>query len=107
MPELVPLSGSERSELAGATPATQPIDGSEVITVTVMLRRRAQVPTVLVVGPETVSNSELGESYGADPQDAQRVADVLGEYGLTVSEQRLASRRLKVTGSIADLSRAF
>jgi kumamolisin len=107
MPELVPLSGSERSELTGATPATQPLDGGEVITVTVMLRRRAQVPAALVAGPETVSTAALGETYGADPQDAQRVADVLGEYGLTVTEQQLASRRLKVAGSIADLSRAF
>jgi kumamolisin len=107
MPELVPLSGSERSELAGATPATRPLDGGEVITVTVMLRRRAQVPGALVAGPETVSTAELGEAYGADPRDAQLVADVLGEYGLTVTERQLASRRLKVSGSVADLSRAF
>jgi kumamolisin len=107
MPELVPLSGSERSEIAGATPAMQPIDNSEVITVTVLLRRRAAVPAALVAGPETVSTSELGEAYGADPQDAQRVADVLREYGLTVTERQLPSRRLKVTGTLADLSRAF
>ena len=37
MPELVPLSGSERSELPNATPAATPIDPSQVITVTVLL----------------------------------------------------------------------
>jgi hypothetical protein len=41
MPELVPLSGSDRSELPTATPATTPLDPSQVITVTVLLRRRA------------------------------------------------------------------
>ena len=51
MPELVPLSGSERSELPAATPATTPLDQSQVITVTLLLRRRAEVPTALVTGP--------------------------------------------------------
>ena len=73
MPDLVPLPGSERSELPGATPAA-PLDGSQVITVTVLLRRRAEVPTELVEGPQTISTSELGDRYGADPADAQLVA---------------------------------
>ena len=69
-----------------------------MITVTVLLRRRAEVPRALVEGPETVSTAELGDRYGADPADAQLVAEVLGRYGLTVTETHLASRRLKVAG---------
>jgi kumamolisin len=107
MPDLVPLSGSARSELPGAAPAQQPLDDSQVITVTVLLRRRAEVPAALVEGPQTVSPAELGEQYGADPDDARLVAEVLGEYGLTVTEYHLESRRLKVSGTIAAMQSAF
>ncbi|MGH3247995.1 MAG: S53 family peptidase, partial [Trebonia sp.] len=107
MPDLVPLPGSERSELAGAAPAPAPLDDGQVITVTVLLRRRAEVPAALVEGPQTISTSELGDRYGADPADARVVAEVLGSYGLTVTETHLASRRLLVSGTIAQLQTAF
>jgi kumamolisin len=107
MPDLVPLSGSDRSELPGAAAAAQPLDDSQVITVTVLLRRRAEVPAALVEGPATVSPTQLGDQYGADPADAQLVAEVLGDYGLTVTEYHLPSRRLKVSGTIAAMQSAF
>jgi kumamolisin len=107
MPDLVPLPGSDRSELPVATPVQAGRDDSQVITVTVLLRRRAQIPTELVEGPETISASELGERYGADPADAQLVSEVLGSYGLTVTEIHLASRRLMVSGTIAAMEAAF
>jgi kumamolisin len=107
MPDLVPLSGSERSELPGAIPAPSPLDDSQQITVTVLLRRRAEVPSALVEGPQTVSAAQLGEQYGAAEADAQLVAQVLGEYGLTVTETHLASRRLNVSGTIAAMQTAF
>jgi len=107
MPEFVPLSGSERAPVPGGTPTGRPLDDSQVITVTVLLRRRTELPQQLVTGPQTVTTSELGDHYGADPADAALVAEVLGQYGLTVSDQQLASRRLKVSGTIAALSQAF
>jgi kumamolisin len=107
MPDLVPLSGSERRELPEAAPTGAPLNNDQVITVTVMLRRRAEVPSALVEGPETVSTAKLGEEYGASEDDARRVTEVLGEYGLTVTETHLASRRLKVSGSIAAMQSAF
>jgi kumamolisin len=78
-----------------------------VITVTLLLRRRAAIPAALVQGPETISPAQLGEQYGADPADAQLVADVLGDFGLTVTEYHLESRRLKVSGTISALQAAF
>jgi kumamolisin len=107
MPDLVPLPGSERSELKGAASAPAPLDDSQVITVTVLLRRRAEVPAALVEGPQTISASELGERYGADPADAQLVSEVLGSYGLTVTETHLESRRMMVSGTIAAMQAAF
>jgi kumamolisin len=84
-----------------------PLDTSQVITVTVLLRRRADIPSALVEGPRTISTGELGEQYGADPDDAHLVAEVLGGYGLTVTETHLESRRLKVSGTIAAMETAF
>jgi len=107
MPDLVPLSGSERSELPDATVASTPLDEGQQITVTVMLRRRAAVPSALIEGPQTVSTTQLGEQYGAAEADAQLVTQVLGEFGLTVTETHLGSRRLKVTGTIAAMQSAF
>jgi kumamolisin len=107
VPDLVPLPGSERGELRGTAPASAPLDKAAEITVTVMLRRRADLPRELVEGPQTISTGELAAQYGADPADAALVAEVLGGYGLTVSETHLDSRRLKVRGTIAQLESAF
>ena len=106
MPELVPLPGSERTELPGAQPAG-PIDESATITVTLVLRRRAEVPESLVTGPETVTPAELGARYGADPSDVGLVTSALEQHGLTVTETRPESRRVKVSGTIAAMSAAF
>ena len=67
MPELVPLSGSERSELPSATPAATPLDPSQVITVTVLLRRRAEIPAELINTTATVSTEELGRAVRGRP----------------------------------------
>jgi kumamolisin len=84
-----------------------PLDTSQVITVTVLLRRRADIPRALVEGQQTITTGELGAQYGADPDDAHLVAEVLDGYGLTVTETHLESRRLKVTGTIAAMETAF
>lgn len=106
MPELVPLRGSERAELPGAQPAGD-LDQNATITVTLLLRRRAAVPAVLVTGPETLTSEQLGARYGSDPADVALVTEVLGRYGLTVTGAHVASRRLMVRGTIAELSAAF
>jgi kumamolisin len=106
MPELVPLRGSERAALPDARP-TGELDATATITVTLTLRRRAEVPVSLIVGPETLTVEQLGDRYGADPADIALATEVLGRYGLTVAESHTASRRLKVSGTIAELSAAF
>jgi kumamolisin len=106
MPELVPLPGSEQGQLPDAKPAGD-LDTSESITVTLVLRRRAEVPAELIAGPVTLSAAEFANRYGATPEDAELVTSALGQYRLTVSDTHLASRRLKVSGKIGDLSEAF
>ncbi|HEY7262602.1 MAG TPA: S53 family peptidase [Trebonia sp.] len=106
MPEFVPLPGSQRTQLANVRPAGA-LDESETIAVTVVLRRRAAVPAALVTGPETVTHDELDTRYGADPDDIARVTSVLDQLGLTVTETHQGSRRLKMTGTVGAMSRAF
>jgi kumamolisin len=110
MPErshpLVPLPGSERAPLAGATPAGQ-LDTSERAEVTLVLRRRAQIPAEIVEGPTVLTRDELAEQYGADPADVDLVRRTLGDLGLEVTAVDPASRRVKLAGTLGQLSSAF
>ena len=102
MPEHVPLPGSERAEIPDAQPAGE-LDRSQRIEVTLVLRRRAELPP----GTSGLSGPELGERYGADPSDMGRVRSVLATCGLSVASQHPASRRMRVEGTAGDLCRAF
>jgi kumamolisin len=106
MPDLVPLPGSERRQLSGVQPAGQ-LNESETITVTLVLRRRAQMPAALVIGPETVTHEELDAQYGAETDDIALVTSTMTELGLTVTDTHQGSRRVMVSGTIGALSAAF
>jgi kumamolisin len=106
MPDLVPLEGSDRSELRDARPAGL-LDIYAEITVTVLLRRRAEVPEELITGPETLTSDQLAQRYGSDPADVTLATEVFDRYGLTVIESYPGSRRLMVRGTIEELSEAF
>lgn len=106
MPDLVPLEGSDRSELPDAQPAGL-LDIYAEITVTVLLRRRAEVPDELITGPETLTSDQLAQRYGADPADVTVATEVFDRFGLTVTESHPGSRRLMVRGTIEELSEAF
>ena len=106
MPDLVPLPGSERTQLPGVQSAGQ-LNESETITVTLVLRRRAQVPAALIIGPETVTHEELDAQYGAETDDIALVTSTMTELGLTVTDTHQGSRRMMVSGTIGALSAAF
>ncbi len=106
MPDLVPLEGSERSELPDARPAGL-LDIYAEITVTVLLERRAEVPTELITGPETLTSEQLAQRYGSDPADVALATEVFARYGVTVTESYPGSRRLMVRATIEELSEVF
>jgi kumamolisin len=106
MPDLVPLPGSERTQLSNVQSAGQ-LNESETITVTLVLRRRARVPAALIIGPETVTHEELDAQYGAETDDIALVTSTMTELGLTVTDTHQGSRRMMVSGTIAALSAAF
>ncbi|MFD9893463.1 protease pro-enzyme activation domain-containing protein [Amycolatopsis sp. NPDC059027] len=104
--DFTPLPGSLRAELASAE-TVGPADPAERITVTVLLRRRADLDRELVTGPETVSPEELTARYGASDEDVRQAREALESAGLTVEEVHAGSRRMTVTGSAETLGTAF
>jgi kumamolisin len=103
---LVRLPGSERAPLASATPAGE-LDTSERAELTLVLRRRAELPADVIAGPTVLSSDELAERYGADPADVDLVSQTLTSLGLEITAVHPASRRIKVAASLGDLAGTF
>jgi kumamolisin len=103
---LVQLAGSDRKSLPDAT-AAGPLDTSERAEITVLVRRRAELPAEIVAGPTVLTSDQLAEGYGADPADVDLVRRELGSRGLEVTAVHAATRRIKVAGTLGDLAGAF
>ena len=102
----VRLAGSERGSLPDVTD-TAPLNTQERAEITLVLRRRAELPEEIVAGPTVLSRDELAERYGADPADVDLVSRELGRRGLAVTAVHAVTRRVKVAGTLGDLSSAF
>jgi kumamolisin len=104
--QFVPLSGSYRAALIGVVKIGD-VAPDERIGVTLILRRRAELPTELVTGPETISRDRLADSYGADPADVELVVGALKTAGIDVAEVDMGSRRISAAGSASALAELF
>jgi kumamolisin len=102
----VQLPASERGPLPGAEPAG-PVDGSQRAEITLILRRRAELPLDASGAPVRLTRAELEQRYGADPADAELVAGTLSGLGLEVTGQDAGSRRVTVAGTLSALAAAF
>jgi kumamolisin len=71
--DLRPLPGSDRVPVPGARATGQPLPADTPIGVTLVLRRRADVPDSAAAGH--LSRSELAERYGADPADVATITE--------------------------------
>ena len=103
---LVQLAGSERASIPEVT-AAGPLDTSRRAEVTVVIRRRAEIPVEIVAGPTVLTSDELAERYGADPADVDLVRRTLTGLGLEITAVHPASRRIKVAGTLGQLSSVF
>jgi kumamolisin len=109
------IAGTERRPVAGAR-RTGPAEPSEVVSVTVRLRRRADAPALPdpaevlrqpIAERRYLSRDGFAEHYGADPADVARIETFAREYGLTVGPVNAAARMVALSGTVAQLSRAF
>ncbi|HEX4402160.1 MAG TPA: S53 family peptidase [Galbitalea sp.] len=103
---LVPLPGSERPAAEGIAPAAVSIDHDSAIEVTIILRRRASMSTDDALGTP-LSSEEVAARFGADPADAALVGVTLTALGLRVLSTDLAPRRVRVSGTVANIGRVF
>ncbi|MHC6220882.1 S53 family peptidase [Arthrobacter sp. MMS24-S77] len=100
----VPLPGSERAPAPGVRDILGPVDPSRRIEVTVILRRQeelTEMPSVLL------SRDELASSYGASAEDLDLAVRTFAGSGLEVVESDAASRRIRLAGTVEQLSSIF
>ncbi len=103
---LVPLSGSERDAAVGRPVRRTPLDESQTITVTVDAAAHVpRVPAALVTGPETVSTTQLGDQYGAEPDDAPSSRRPARRLRAHRDRHAPGVAPLKVSGTIAAMQR--
>ncbi|MCW2872486.1 S53 family peptidase [Actinacidiphila oryziradicis] len=96
------LPGSDRALVVGARPVGA-VDDAEPIEITLVLRRRAEIPIDLVEGLETITPEELADRYGADPADVDLVLRTAEQHGLRVTEANPAARRVRIAGTYGEL----
>jgi kumamolisin len=105
------LAGSERRPAPGAR-LLGPADDDEAFTVTIILRRRSDGPpppaaAAFMAPRERMSRDAFVEKYGAAPDDIAKVVDFAKSQGLTVADTDPAQRSVVVSGTVAQMSRAF
>jgi kumamolisin len=96
--------------------AIGPIDPDLPMTVTVSVRPRHPAPSDAeiesralspIAGRKYPTREAFADAQGAEPSDLETVAAFARRHGLDVAESDAARRRVILTGSAADFSRAF
>ena len=101
----VPVPGSERAPLAGATEEGA-ADPGEPLEVTVMVRRRGGAPDLGGSQPR-VARADAAAALGADPEDLRRVAEFAAASGLRVGSSDPARRAVVLSGTSGAMAAAF
>jgi kumamolisin len=102
----VTLPGSERGPLPGAA-VVGPVDQAERISVTLVLRRRAELRHDALGLPVRLSLEDLEGQHGAGPADISLVSAAMSRLGLDVTGTDAGSRRVTAEGTAATLASAF
>ncbi|MGO4187488.1 S53 family peptidase [Pseudarthrobacter sp. TAF60_1] len=100
----VPLPGSERPTAARIQATHGPVDPSRRIEVTVILRRNQPLPESLA---EPMSRDELASRHGSSSEDLRLATETFTRLGAEILEADPASRRIRLAGSVEQLSRIF
>ncbi len=125
--EHVPLKGSERVAVSGAT-AIGAANPDESLQVTVLLRSRAQAEDTKTQTTKATTNEKAAvdsllqkraaerqhltrEQFlaqrGALDEDIQKVEEFAHEYGLSISDTNQAKGSVTLSGTVASFSKAF
>jgi kumamolisin len=115
--KMIPISGSNRPPLPGAK-LLRKTDPKKTITVSVYLRPNphtaseaaSKITTLSEQLPQErryLSKPELAAMFGADPKELQAVENWAKSSKLKVVEADVAKRRVKVSGTVAAINKAF
>jgi kumamolisin len=115
MPNRIKLSGSERSALPGAKVVGK-VDPNQRIEITLQLRRKpgadlgklvSEISSQKLSDRKYPSRAEVADQFGADRKDIDQIDGFAHDNGLTVVEASVPRRTVKLSGTIANLSKAF
>jgi len=101
----VPLQGSYLPPLEGSK-LLRRVPPLERISVTLTLRRRAPLPEP-ASGANPVSRKDFETKYGMSREDASEVEKFAMAFGLTIESSDVSSRRIVLSGTSRQLSKAF
>jgi kumamolisin len=99
------LPGSQRAKDPNAVKVGK-LDPKQKIDVTIDLSG-PELPSADEYVGQTLTPEGLAEKYGTKKADADKVAKILRRFGLKIEEVSLASRSMRVSGTIAAMEAAF
>ncbi|HEY0161061.1 MAG TPA: S53 family peptidase, partial [Edaphobacter sp.] len=100
------LPGSEKNALAPEIVST-PAPSGRRVTVSVIVRRKTPLKTAHTTGRTRLTRTQFRASHGADPTAVRLVRTFAAEYELAVEPPAPGRRNIQLTGTIANLQRAF
>jgi kumamolisin len=101
----VTLAGSERVPMPGAQMGAA-ADPQEQMQITVMVRPKNPLPEQPQEQPH-LSREDFRAAHGADPADLDKVQQFASDNGVAVAEVNDVHRAVKLTGTVAQFSKAF
>jgi kumamolisin len=101
----VELPGSYRPRGSGAQRLGD-ANPQEQMEVTVVLRA-PKLPTADRLPARSLSSAEFEAQYASSQDDANKVADVLKQFGLKIEEVSLVTHSMRVSGTVAQMENAF
>jgi kumamolisin len=103
--KFVDLPGSYRPRSGGAQ-RLRDANPQEQMEVTLVLRA-PKLPTANQLPAGSLSSDEFQAQYASSQDDANKVADVLKQFGLKIDEISLVTHSMRVSGTVAQMGNAF
>lgn len=100
------VQGSGRVALPGAK-ALGPANANEVIEVLIKVRRKKEIGSLDRRPDTAMSRATVGTDYGASAEDMELVVNTFRTFGLQVVDANAATRTVELSGSIAEVEKAF
>jgi len=97
--DLRPLPGSEPRSAPRAIQAAGPVPADTTIEITLVMRRRGELPDPAAAAP--IPASALAADYGADPADVDLVTATVTALGARVLSVHPAARLVRIEGTAA------